>query len=852
MKIFLLASSAAVFCLLLNLNVYTQGVAINNTGTSNDPSAILDVNCSNQGVLLPRMTEAQRDAIKSPAEGLVLYNLTTNTFNFFNASDWIEMQSTFVTASSGAISPGNKIAISTTGASPHNSAILDISSTTKGVLLPRATTASVTSPANGLIIYNSTTKRVSHFNGSSWDSPCTLSVAGSSASGSSDVDGVAINASGAEAHHSAILDMSSSEKGFLLPRLTSTERNDLLPTAGLLIYNTDTNSPEYWNGSGWYSLSASGDGFITEWRTNTPNESITLPLNNGNASSFNCTVYWGDGSQSSITAYDDLDRTHSYVDAGDYEVEIIGTCEGWSFDNAGDKLKIIDIISWGDLCAFDGFKYLENGFYGCSNLTSLASGSIPASGTGCSTFSDTFNDCVSISSIPVDLFDQNTLVSEYGFYRTFFNCNSLTSIPSGLFDNNTLVSVSGFYSTFSGCSSVTSIPFDLFDNNTLVSEYGFYRTFFNCNSLTSIPSGLFDNNTLVSEYGFYRTFAGCSSVASIPIGLFDNNTLVSSAGFLGTFSGCLSLSSIPAGLFNHNTLVSNSGFSNTFEGCSSITSIPAGLFDQNILVSNIGFANTFGGCSSITSIPAGLFDHNTLVASTGFYATFNHCTSLSSIPSGLFDHNTQVSNNGFYQTFSGCSSLSNIPVGLFDYNTQVSSCGFFETFSHCSSLNAIPADLFNNNLQVSENGFFSTFSYCNSIISIPVGLFDHNSLVSEDGFYGTFSYCTNLETVPAELFRFNTLVTGEGFERTFFDCNKLQQNRNIFFADGEENTRFLNTTLSFEDCFPRDSFTGTMGEAPPLWNCAFGAGSESTGCFGGAGNCTTSLNNYDSIPAEWK
>jgi hypothetical protein len=814
-----------VFCLLLNFDVYTQGVAISSTGASNDPSAILDIICNNQGVLLPRMTEAQRDAIKSPAEGLVLYNLTTNTFNFFDGSDWIEMLADFVTSSSGIVSPGNGIAINTSGAPAHNSAMLDISSTTKGVLLPRTTTGSVTSPANGLIIYNSTTKKFSYFHGSSWNSPGTLSVTGSSASGSSDVDGVAINTTGAEAHHSAMLDLSSADKGFLLPRLTSTERNDLLPTAGLLIYNTDTNSPEYWNGSGWYALaSACGDGFITKWRTNTPNESITLPLDTGNGSSFNCTVYWGDGSQSSITSYDDLDRTHSYAVADDYEVEIIGTCEGWSFNNAGDKLKIIDIISWGDPCIFDGFKCLENGFYGCSNLTSLASGSIPACGTGCSIFRNTFRDCTSISSIPVDLFDQNTLVSE-----------------------------TGFYSTFSGCSSLTSIPIGLFNHNTLVSEYGFYRTFYNCSSLTSIPSGLFDKNTLVSEAGFYRTFSGCSSVTSIPSGLFDNNTLLSSAGFLGTFSGCTSLGSIPAGLFDHNTLVSDNGFSNTFSGCSSITSIPAGLFDYNTQVANYGFSNTFGGCSSITSIPAGLFDHNTLVASTGFYATFNHCTSLSTIPSGLFDHNTQVSNNGFYQTFSGCSSLSSIPVGLFDYNTQVSSNGFFETFSHCSSLNAIPADLFNNNLQVSENGFFLTFSYCNSIISIPEGLFDNNTMVSEGGFFGTFSHCENLETVPAELFRYNTLVTNYGFVETFSECDKLQLNRNIFYADGEESTRFLNTTISFENCFSRNSFTGTQGEAPALWNCDFGTGTvDSTGCYSGAGNSASSLSNYGDIPAGWK
>ena len=39
-----------------------------------DPSALLDLTSTSQGVLFPRMTTAQRDAIVNPAEGLVIYN----------------------------------------------------------------------------------------------------------------------------------------------------------------------------------------------------------------------------------------------------------------------------------------------------------------------------------------------------------------------------------------------------------------------------------------------------------------------------------------------------------------------------------------------------------------------------------------------------------------------------------------------------------------------------------------------------------------------------------------------------------------------------------------------------------
>lgn len=51
-------------------------------------SAILDLSSSSKGFLAPRMTTAQRDSISSPAQGLFIFNTTTDTLNYFDGSSW--------------------------------------------------------------------------------------------------------------------------------------------------------------------------------------------------------------------------------------------------------------------------------------------------------------------------------------------------------------------------------------------------------------------------------------------------------------------------------------------------------------------------------------------------------------------------------------------------------------------------------------------------------------------------------------------------------------------------------------------------------------------------------------------
>lgn len=67
------------------------GVSINHDGAPPDTSAMLDVNATNKGMLFPRLTTAQRDSIHLPAAGLLVYNTTTSTFDYYTGTSWISL-----------------------------------------------------------------------------------------------------------------------------------------------------------------------------------------------------------------------------------------------------------------------------------------------------------------------------------------------------------------------------------------------------------------------------------------------------------------------------------------------------------------------------------------------------------------------------------------------------------------------------------------------------------------------------------------------------------------------------------------------------------------------------------------
>ncbi|RZK62991.1 MAG: hypothetical protein EOO59_01030 [Hymenobacter sp.] len=80
--------------------VLAQSVGINASGALPDPKAMLDVASTTSGLLIPRMTTAQRNAISTPTVGLQVFNLTTNTLDIYRGTTW---------ESVGYSNPGNSV-----------------------------------------------------------------------------------------------------------------------------------------------------------------------------------------------------------------------------------------------------------------------------------------------------------------------------------------------------------------------------------------------------------------------------------------------------------------------------------------------------------------------------------------------------------------------------------------------------------------------------------------------------------------------------------------------------------------------------------------------------------------------
>lgn len=94
----LFVCAVAAASVVFNDQIFVGSVQIQNgltLGTGSiDPSAAFEVQSTDQGSsFAPSMTEAQRDAISSPADGLTIFNTDTAKHNSYNGEAWIELGS---------------------------------------------------------------------------------------------------------------------------------------------------------------------------------------------------------------------------------------------------------------------------------------------------------------------------------------------------------------------------------------------------------------------------------------------------------------------------------------------------------------------------------------------------------------------------------------------------------------------------------------------------------------------------------------------------------------------------------------------------------------------------------------
>jgi len=94
-------------------------MAVNSTGSQPNASAILDVSSTTKGLLIPRMTSTQRNAIVAPATGLQVYQTDgSKGIYFYNGSVWMPVATagTTYTAGTGIVISGTTLSAKNTTA----------------------------------------------------------------------------------------------------------------------------------------------------------------------------------------------------------------------------------------------------------------------------------------------------------------------------------------------------------------------------------------------------------------------------------------------------------------------------------------------------------------------------------------------------------------------------------------------------------------------------------------------------------------------------------------------------------------------------------------------------------------
>lgn len=81
----------SIVLILLSFTSFTQSVGVGTTIP--DPSAVFEISSDQKGILIPRLTEQQRNMIPNPASGLLLFNETQQKYNYFKNGDWYEFLS---------------------------------------------------------------------------------------------------------------------------------------------------------------------------------------------------------------------------------------------------------------------------------------------------------------------------------------------------------------------------------------------------------------------------------------------------------------------------------------------------------------------------------------------------------------------------------------------------------------------------------------------------------------------------------------------------------------------------------------------------------------------------------------
>lgn len=452
-----------------------------------------------------------------------------------------------------------------------------------------------------------------------------LFIAATLATVTAKAQSLAINTTGATANSTSILDVSSTSKGLLIPRMSSVQRTSIgTPANGLLIYDNDSLAFAYYNGIDW-SFIKGNNNIASAWSTK-GNTGTT-------AANFMGTI---DNQDVFFKRWNEKAGLLSFTNTAFGYHSFVANTTG-SFNSAFGVEALISNTT-GNYNVAVGLDALYSNTSGFNN-TANGSGTLvfnttgshnTANGAGALYFNSTgsHNTANGDSALYNNTIGYNNVAIGSGALYKNTNRSNLVAIGDSALYNNGTAAVG--VTEASGNTAIGSKA--LFKNTT-----GYANTANGYNTLYNNSSGA--NNT---AYGFKALSTNSSGNSNTANGTYA--LLLNTTGSFNTATG------------NDALFWNNTGVENTANGSGALYFNMNG-FDNTAIGYRALHDNTSGYSNVAIGDSALYFTRNSENTALGAYALSQNNTGTNNVAVGAKAGSSLGNDNGSYNTYIGDSSM---------------------------------------------------------------------------------------------------------------------------------------------------------------------------------------------------
>lgn len=354
---------------------------------------------------------------------------------------------------------------------------------------------------------------------------------------------------------------------------------------------------------------------ITEWNVSGDvGLTITLPVS---GTGLNITVDWGDGS--AIETITTEFPTHTYAQAGVYEIAVAGNCPEWG------KISYQEFMAFGETSKnYTYAKYLTNVIQlGELNATKYI-----------------FAKCENLTSFKGEkLVSPNTFANVNTMGYMFWGCTNLKEIDLTNFDTKNVTDMNRM---FSGCHSLVELDLTSLDTSKVTDMN---ETFGYCKNLETLNISNLKTD-LVKKMTYM--FAGCVKLKTLDFSSFNTSNVTNMEWMFGN---CANLEKLDLRSFNTSKVIN---MSLMFNNCGAKT-IDVSTFDT----SNVESMYCMFQLTKVKQIDLSSFKTPNLKSMAGMFAW----SSFESLDLSSFD-TSNVTN--MRETFLNCGKLGTLDLSSFD------------------------------------------------------------------------------------------------------------------------------------------------------------------------------------------